>query len=103
MLPEFDGFELCRQVRERSDVGVIVVSARGGDRDKVAALNLGADDYMTKPFSIEELLARIAATLRRTRPRPTPPARSRRGSRWPGTRARPRDPAGARGAANPCT
>ncbi|MGD1051288.1 MAG: response regulator transcription factor [Solirubrobacteraceae bacterium] len=68
MLPEIDGFDLCRQVRERSTVGVIVVSARGGDRDKVAALNLGADDYMTKPFSIEELLARIAATLRRTRP-----------------------------------
>ena len=68
MLPEVDGFELCRQVRERSGVGVIVISARGGDRDKVAALNLGADDYMTKPFSIEELLARIAATLRRTRP-----------------------------------
>jgi two-component system KDP operon response regulator KdpE len=68
MLPEIDGFELCRQVRERSTVGVIVVSARGGDRDKVAALNLGADDYMTKPFSIEELLARITATLRRTRP-----------------------------------
>jgi two-component system, OmpR family, KDP operon response regulator KdpE len=68
MLPEVDGFELCRQVRERSTVGVIVVSARGGDRDKVAALNLGADDYMTKPFSIEELLARIAATLRRSRP-----------------------------------
>jgi two-component system KDP operon response regulator KdpE len=70
MLPEVDGFELCRQVRERSTVGVIVVSARGGDRDKVAALNLGADDYMTKPFSIEELLARIAATLRRSRPSP---------------------------------
>jgi two-component system KDP operon response regulator KdpE len=68
MLPDIDGFELCRQVRERSQVGVIVVSARGGDRDKVAALNLGADDYMTKPFSIEELLARITATLRRTRP-----------------------------------
>jgi two-component system KDP operon response regulator KdpE len=68
MLPAVDGFELCKQVRERSGVGVIVVSARGGDRDKVAALNLGADDYMTKPFSIEELLARIAATLRRTRP-----------------------------------
>jgi two-component system KDP operon response regulator KdpE len=68
MLPAIDGFELCRQMRERSNVGLIVVSARGGDRDKVAALNLGADDYMTKPFSIEELLARIAATLRRTRP-----------------------------------
>jgi two-component system, OmpR family, KDP operon response regulator KdpE len=68
MLPEADGFELCRQIRERSPVGVIVVSARGGERDKVTALNVGADDYMTKPFSIEELLARITATLRRTRP-----------------------------------
>jgi two-component system, OmpR family, KDP operon response regulator KdpE len=67
MLPEADGFELCRQIRERSSVAVIVVSARGGERDKVTALNMGADDYMTKPFSVEELLARISATLRRTR------------------------------------
>jgi two-component system KDP operon response regulator KdpE len=67
MLPEADGFELCRQIRERSAVAVIVVSARGGERDKVNALNMGADDYMTKPFSVEELLARITATLRRTR------------------------------------
>ena len=67
MLPEVDGFELCRQIRERSSVAIIVVSARGGERDKVTALNVGADDYMTKPFSIEELLARITATLRRTR------------------------------------
>ncbi len=68
MLPDVDGFELCRQMRERSGVGIIVVSARGGQHDKVAALNFGADDYMTKPFGIEELLARITATLRRTRP-----------------------------------
>jgi len=68
MLPEIDGFELCRLIRERSSVAIIVVSARGGERDKVSALNVGADDYMTKPFSIEELLARINATLRRTRP-----------------------------------
>src|SRR5690348_4129518 len=68
MLPEADGFELCRQIRERSSVAIIVVSARGGERDKVTALNMGADDYMTKPFGIEELLARIVATLRRTRP-----------------------------------
>ena len=68
MLPDTDGFELCRQIRERSPVGIIVVSARGGERDKVNALHLGADDYMTKPFGIEELLARITATLRRTRP-----------------------------------
>ncbi len=68
MLPEADGFELCRLMRERSGVAIIVVSARGGERDKVTALNMGADDYLTKPFSIEELLARISATLRRTRP-----------------------------------
>ncbi len=67
MLPDIDGLELCRHIRERSSVGVIVVSARGGERDKVSALNVGADDYMTKPFSIEELMARISATLRRTR------------------------------------
>jgi two-component system, OmpR family, KDP operon response regulator KdpE len=53
MLPEADGFELCRQIRERSSVAIIVVSARGGERDKVTALNMGADDYMTKPFGIE--------------------------------------------------
>ncbi|HWG61856.1 MAG TPA: response regulator transcription factor [Streptosporangiaceae bacterium] len=72
MLPEADGFELCRLIRERSAVAIIVVSARGGERDKVTALNMGADDYMTKPFSIEELLARISATLRRTRPADVP-------------------------------
>jgi two-component system KDP operon response regulator KdpE len=74
MLPEADGFELCRELRERSAVGIIVVSARGGEQDKVTALNMGADDYMTKPFGIEELLARIGATMRRTRPVAEPPA-----------------------------
>ncbi|MGA8295630.1 MAG: response regulator transcription factor [Acidimicrobiales bacterium] len=68
MLPNADGFEICRQMRERSSAGIIVVSARGGQSDKVAALNFGADDYLTKPFGIEELLARITATLRRSRP-----------------------------------
>ena len=63
MLPGVDGFG----IREHSDVGIIVVSARRGELDKVRALNLGADDYLTKPFGIEELLARITATLRRTR------------------------------------
>ncbi len=70
MLPVVDGFELCREIRERSEVGIIVVSARGGEGDKVRALNLGADDYLTKPFGVEELLARITATLRRSRPAP---------------------------------
>jgi two-component system, OmpR family, KDP operon response regulator KdpE len=72
MLPGIDGMELCRTMRERSKVGIIVVSARRGERDKVGALNMGADDYMTKPFSIEELLARITATLRRSRPAMSP-------------------------------
>ncbi len=72
MLPGVDGMELCQRMRERSSVGIIVVSARRGERDKVSALNVGADDYMTKPFSIEELLARITATLRRSRPVSSP-------------------------------
>jgi two-component system KDP operon response regulator KdpE len=68
MLPAVDGFDLCREIRERSSVGIIVVSARRGEQDKVRALNLGADDYLTKPFGIDELLARITALLRRSRP-----------------------------------
>lgn len=72
MLPGVDGFELCRAVRERSDLGIVVLSARRGETDKVRALNLGADDYLTKPFGIEELLARIQATLRRSRPAAAP-------------------------------
>jgi two-component system, OmpR family, KDP operon response regulator KdpE len=76
MLPKVDGFDLCRQIRERSSIGVIVISARGGESDKVRALNLGADDYMTKPFGIDELLARITATLRRTRPTEDSPIES---------------------------
>ena len=74
MLPGIDGFELCRELRERSSVGIIVLSARRAETDKVRALNLGADDYMTKPFGIEELLARINATLRRSRPAPLEPS-----------------------------
>jgi two-component system KDP operon response regulator KdpE len=71
MLPGADGFELCKDIRERSSIGIIVVSARGGEQDKVTALNAGADDYLTKPFGIEELLARVTATLRRSRPAPS--------------------------------
>jgi two-component system KDP operon response regulator KdpE len=74
MLPAADGFELCRALRERSAMGIIVLSARGGESDKVRALNLGADDYLTKPFGIDELLARISATLRRSRPNTGGPA-----------------------------
>ncbi|WP_370327941.1 response regulator transcription factor [Euzebya sp.] len=68
MLPDVDGFELARSIRERSAIGIIVVSARRAETDKVRALNLGADDYLTKPFGIDELLARVNATLRRIRP-----------------------------------
>jgi len=64
-LPDLEGNEVCRRVREKSSVPIIVLSARGADRDKVAALDLGADDYVTKPFSPEELLARIRVALRR--------------------------------------
>jgi two-component system, OmpR family, KDP operon response regulator KdpE len=70
MLPAADGFDLCQRVRERSNVGILVISARRSETDKVRALNLGADDYLTKPFGVEELLARINATLRRSRPAP---------------------------------
>ena len=65
-MPNLDGVELCRQVRKVSQVPIIVLSVRGQDRSKVEALDAGADDYVTKPFSMNELLARIRAQLRRT-------------------------------------
>jgi two-component system KDP operon response regulator KdpE len=64
-LPDIDGFEVCRRVRERSSVPIIVLSARHSEKEKVAALDCGADDYVTKPFGTDELLARIRACLRR--------------------------------------
>jgi two-component system, OmpR family, KDP operon response regulator KdpE len=63
-LPDIDGLEVTRQLREFTQVPIIVLSARGQDRDKVAALDAGADDYLTKPFSVPELLARIRVALR---------------------------------------
>ena len=65
MLPEMDGIEICRRVRELSDIPIIMVTAKGELDDKVAGLNIGADDYLTKPFAIQELLARIRAALRK--------------------------------------
>ena len=65
MLPEMDGVEVCRRLREFSDIPVIMVTARDAVPEKVEALDTGADDYITKPFAIEELLARIRALLRR--------------------------------------
>ena len=64
-LPDLDGTEVCRRIRETSKVPIIVLSARGGEADKVRALDLGADDFVTKPFGPEELLARIRVALRR--------------------------------------
>ena len=65
MLPEVDGFEICRKVREQKDIPVIMVSAKKDDIDKIRGLGLGADDYMTKPFSPSELVARVKAHLSR--------------------------------------
>jgi two-component system KDP operon response regulator KdpE len=65
-LPDIDGVEVCRRLREGRAVPILVLSARGAERDKVAALDAGADDYVTKPFGAEELLARVRAALRRS-------------------------------------
>lgn len=65
-MPGPDGFEVCQAIRRDSDVPIIMLSARGQERDKVKALDTGADDYLTKPFGIEELLARVRAALRRS-------------------------------------
>jgi two-component system KDP operon response regulator KdpE len=69
-LPDLDGIDVCRLVRDGRATPIIVLSARGGERDKVAALDAGADDYVTKPFGAEELLARIRVALRRTEAAP---------------------------------
>jgi two-component system, OmpR family, KDP operon response regulator KdpE len=66
MMPRMDGLEVCRRVREYSSVPIIVLTALDAESDKVTALDLGADDYLSKPFGVEELLARMRAVLRRT-------------------------------------
>jgi DNA-binding response OmpR family regulator len=66
MMPKMDGFTVCQKIREFSSVPVMIVTARGRDDDKIKGLNLGADDYLTKPFNVEELVARVRAVLRRT-------------------------------------
>ena len=67
MLPEIDGYELCQRIREFAPTPIIMLTAKVEDVDKVKGLKLGADDYITKPFNVQELLARIEAVLRRTR------------------------------------
>lgn len=66
MMPDMDGFTVCRRIREFSEVPIIMVTARGDDKEKVEGLDTGADDYVTKPFSASELAARVRAILRRT-------------------------------------
>lgn len=68
MLPGMDGFEVCKRIRQKSEVPIVMLTARGEEIDKILGLELGADDYVTKPFSVRELLARVKANLRRTVP-----------------------------------
>ena len=75
MMPEMDGFEVCRRLREWSQTPIIMLSARGDVGDKVKCLDLGADDYITKPFGANELVARVKAVLRRTKTATTIPTR----------------------------
>ena len=70
MLPNVDGWEVCRRVRARSDLPIIMLTARDDDVDKIVGLELGADDYLTKPFNPRELVARVKAILRRAGARP---------------------------------
>jgi two-component system KDP operon response regulator KdpE len=63
-LPDMDGIDVIREIREQANTPIVVLSVRGAERDKVAALDLGADDYLTKPFGVDELLARIRVALR---------------------------------------
>jgi DNA-binding response OmpR family regulator len=65
MMPRMDGFTVCQRAREFSLVPIIIITARGQDQDKVRGLDMGADDYLTKPFSVDELLARVRSVLRR--------------------------------------
>lgn len=66
MMPKLDGYQVCRKIREKSQVPIIMLTARGDEVDKVLGLELGADDYVTKPFFKRELIARVKANLRRT-------------------------------------
>lgn len=74
MLPGIDGIQVCRMLRRDSDVPIIMLTALGGESDRVAGLDTGADDYMPKPFGMRELLARVRALLRRAGPRAQPDA-----------------------------
>lgn len=76
MLPKMDGFEVCQAIREFSDVMIVMLTAKGDDMDKILGLEYGADDYITKPFNILEVKARIKAIMRRTSPERAPQVQS---------------------------
>ncbi|HQS00931.1 MULTISPECIES: response regulator transcription factor [Comamonadaceae] len=78
MLPEMDGFALCREIRKESDIPVVMLTARGDVMDRVVGLELGADDYLPKPFEPRELVARLQTILRRQRVAPAPARQPRR-------------------------
>ena len=93
MLPKLDGLEVCKRLRAESEVPIIMLTARDDELDKVVGLELGADDYITKPFSIREFRSRVRALLRRAssrgrsrKARPSPPTGS--GSTWPSAPSR---------------
>ena len=101
MLPGFDGLEVCRRVQAERPVPVLMLTARDDETDMLVGLGVGADDYMTKPFSMRELAARVHALLRRVERAAGPAAGSRRScsATWRSTR-----PSGGSGAAAPrCT
>ena len=86
MLPGTDGLELCRWIRRRSELPVIMLTARGEEADRIVGLELGADDYVTKPFSPRELAARVRSVLRRARPAGSRPASGSRSATSSSTR-----------------
>ena len=65
MMPDLDGFQVLQQVRQTSNVPILMLTAKSGEEDKVSGLRMGADDYLTKPFSINELMARVNSLIRR--------------------------------------
>ncbi len=98
MLPDMDGLEICRQIRTTSDVPILMLTARDDDVDKIVGLEVGADDYLTKPFNPRELVARIKTILRRSATDRPAPAGGRDGARQRAHRRRPPRGDRARGA-----
>jgi two-component system catabolic regulation response regulator CreB len=95
-LPDMTGFEVCRKLRESSSVPVLFLTARDGEIDRILGLEIGGDDYVTKPFSPREIAARVRAILRRTTPSETPPTQEARTFQPSGSKMLEHDPAAMR-------